>query len=302
MAPAAAIAASPVVAQSDAWDWRFTPYLWSAGIDGDVAIGPIGRDVDIEFADLLDVLAGAALFRVEGGNDAHGLLADFVWMRLEPDDELATIGGSAAAELDSAILDVGYLRRLERADLELGVRYWDFELELDPALLPEIVRDDSWVDGYVGVRFIRELDSDWLWQTRVNIGAGGSDFTFNAETHFAKRLSSGNRLVFGIKMLGIDYSDESAGLAPLAVDTTFVGGTIGFTFEYCSQMRAQGRPYISGTSSSIVVPGVTGVDLPSIGKIVCTHSMNGCGSPSSKPLSLRMLRMMRTGSTSASGS
>lgn len=231
MTVAVGAAAGEAMAQDAEWDWRFTPYLWSAGIDGDVAIGAIGRDVDIEFSDLLDVLAGSALFRVEGGNEDHGLLADFIWMRLEPDDELATVGGVAAADFDSVILDVGYLRKLDRADLELGVRYWDFELELDPALLPEIVRGESWVDGYVGVRLIREVGSNWFWQTRLNAGAGGSDFTFSAETHFAKELSSGNRLVFGVKMLAIDYSDESSGVAPLSVDTTFFGGTIGFTFE-----------------------------------------------------------------------
>ena len=39
--------------------------------------------------------------------------------------------------------------------------------------------------------------------------------------------------------------------------------------------RAHGRPYMSGTLYSIVVPGVTGVALPFTGKIVGTHSMNG---------------------------
>ena len=60
------------------------------------------------------------------------------------------------------------------ADVEIGVRYWDFELELDPALLPEIVRDDSWDDGYVGLRLLRDLGTDWLWQTRFNVGAGAN--------------------------------------------------------------------------------------------------------------------------------
>jgi hypothetical protein len=72
--------------------------------------------------------------------------------------------------------------------------------------------------------------------------------------------------------------------------------------QYCSQIRAQGRPYMSGTSSSITEPGATGVAVPWIGKIVCTHSMKGCGSPCSNPLIFTTLRMMRTGSMSASGS
>ena len=219
------------MAQDSAWDWQFTPYLWGAAIDGDVAIGPIGREVDVEFSEIVDVLAGAALFRVEGGNDDHGLITDFVWLRLEPEDEIATVGGVAAAEFDTVMADVGYVRKLDRIDLELGARYWDFELELDPALLPEIVRDDSWVDGYVGIRLVREIGSNWLWQTRLNVGAGGSDSTFGAETHFARRFDNDNALVIGFKALDVDYSNDSVGGTPFVIDTMFLGGTIGFMFD-----------------------------------------------------------------------
>jgi hypothetical protein len=219
------------MAQDSAWDWQFTPYLWGAAIDGDVAIGPIGREVDVEFSEIVDVLSGAALFRVEGGNDDHGFITDFVWLRLEPEDEIATVGGVAAAEFDTVMADVGYVRKLDRIDLELGARYWDFELELDPALLPEIVRDDNWVDGYVGIRLVREIGSNWLWQTRLNVGAGGSDSTFGAETHFALRFDNDNALVVGFKALDVDYSNDSVGGTPFVIDTMFLGGTIGFMFD-----------------------------------------------------------------------
>lgn len=62
----------------------------------------------IDFSDLVDLLAGAALIRTEGGNADHGLLID----------------------------------------LEFGVRYWDLEFGLDPALLPAVRRGDDWVDGF----------------------------------------------------------------------------------------------------------------------------------------------------------
>jgi hypothetical protein len=225
-----AIASGQAMAQEE-WNWTLTPYLWGAAIDGDVAIGPIAREVDMDFSEIVDVLAGAALFRVEGGNDDHGLMADLVWMRLEPEDEIATLGGVTEAEFDSTILEIGYLRKLDRVDLELGVRYWDFELELDPALLAAVKRDDSWVDGYIGVRFIREIGTNWLWQTRLNLGAGGSDSAFGAELHFAREVGGDNKLVFGFKALGIDYEEESVGGTPFVIDTMFLGGTIGFMFD-----------------------------------------------------------------------
>ena len=53
----------------------------------------VGRDVDVNFGDILDVLAGAALVHVEGGNGDDGVFGDFIWMSVEPEDEIATIGG-----------------------------------------------------------------------------------------------------------------------------------------------------------------------------------------------------------------
>lgn len=226
------IAAGAAMAQapSSEWDWQLTPYLWGAGIEGDIAIGPIGRDVEVDFSDLVDVLAGAALFRVEGGNDTHGVLADVVWMHLEPEDEIATVGGVAEAEFDSLFVDLGYLRKLDRIDLEIGVRYWDLELEITPAQIAGIERSDSWADGYVGIRVVRPIGTNWLWQTRFNVGAGSSDSAFDAETHFALRVGD-NRLVIGFKALGVDYREESVGGAPFEIDTTFLGATIGFMFD-----------------------------------------------------------------------
>jgi hypothetical protein len=43
---AALLAAAEGSAQE--WNWQVTPYLWGAGIEGDIAIGPVARDVDIQ--------------------------------------------------------------------------------------------------------------------------------------------------------------------------------------------------------------------------------------------------------------
>lgn len=219
----------PAAAQD--WDWQVTPYLWAAGIDGDVAIGPFGRGMEMDFSDLVDLLAGAALIRAEGGNADHGVLIDLVWLDLEPEDELATVGGVTEAKFESTTLELSYLRKLASLDIEFGLRYWDLEFELDPALLPAISRGDDWVDGFIGVRLIRNLGERWVWQTRLNAGAGGSDSTFGFETHFARELESGNRVVFGFKALGFDYDARDVAGLPVSLDTTLFGTTVGFMFD-----------------------------------------------------------------------
>ena len=79
----AALFASSASAQG--LDWRVTPYLWGSSIKGDIALGPIGRDVDVEFSDLLNVLSGAALLHVEAQSDNHVVFGDLVWLAMEPE-------------------------------------------------------------------------------------------------------------------------------------------------------------------------------------------------------------------------
>jgi hypothetical protein len=226
----AALAVTPGAFAQD-WDWKVAPYLWAAGIEGDVALGPIARDVDVEFSDLLHVLAGAALVHVEGSKGENTIFGDLVWMSLEPEDEIATIGGVTEASFDTLILEAGYVRELDNIGLELGVRYWDLELELDPALLAAVPRDDNWVDGFIGIRRNSEIGDKWTSTTSFDIGAGGSDFTWAFDLVYSLELKGGNRFATGFKVLDIDYEDDSVNGQLFRQDLTFLGATVGYVFD-----------------------------------------------------------------------
>ena len=226
----ALILAAPLANAQD-YDWSVTPYLWAAGIDGDVGLGPIETDASVDFSDLVDVLAGAALVHLEAQRDGYGFFGDLVYLSLEPDPETANVGGRTEAQFDTTIVELGYLRKGSRAGLELGIRYWDFELELQPTTLPTINRDTDWVDGFVGVRTSREINDKWNFTTRANIGAGGTDFTYGIDLTFGRELESGSQFVFGLKLLDIDYEDANVNGIPFSLDTMFLGGTIGYMFD-----------------------------------------------------------------------
>ena len=228
---AALTATSSALAQE--WDWKIAPYLWASGIEGDVALGGLARDVDVEFADLADVLAGAALVHVEGGNGQDGVFGDLVWMSLEPEDETATVGGTTEAKFDTLIVELGYVRELETIGIELGVRYWDLELELDPVLFSSgpVERSDSWVDGFIGIRRSHAIGDKWSSTSSFNVGAGGTDFTWAFNLVYARELDSGNSFVTGFKVLDIDYEEESVGGIPFRQDLTFLGATVGYVFD-----------------------------------------------------------------------
>jgi hypothetical protein len=225
----AALAAS-ASAFGQEWEWRIAPYLWATGIDGEVALGQSAHDVDVNFGDILDVLGGAALVHVEGSNGEDGVFGDLVWMSVEPEPEPGLVGGATEANLDTLIVELGYVRQLESIGLELGARYWDLELELDPALLPPIKGDDSWVDGFIGIRRNHDLGDKWSSTTSFNIGAGGSDFTWAFNLVYALEFDSGNRFAIGLKLLDIDYENGS-GASLFRQDLTFAGATIGYVFD-----------------------------------------------------------------------
>ena len=151
-------------------------------------------------------------------------------LSLEPDDEIATVGGVAEAQFDSTIIELGYARKLDVVGIEFGLRYWDFELEIDPALAASITRDDSWTDAFVGLRTETDL-GNWVFESRFNVGAGGSDFTYGVQLDFGREFDNDNRLVLGLKLLDIDYEEESVGGIPFVIDTMFIGGTLGYRFD-----------------------------------------------------------------------
>jgi hypothetical protein len=203
----AALLASPAAGQD--LDWRVTPYLWGSAIEGDIALGQLSRDVDVEFSELVNVLAGAALVHVEVARDDNVLFGDLVWLSVEPEEEIATVGGVAEAELESMILEVGYAHERDGFGLELGLRHWELDMEIDPAQLAAVERGDSWTDLFAGFRNARELGDKWTVTTRGNIGAGGADLALGFQIDFAREVGTGSAVVAGLKVLDIDYEDTN---------------------------------------------------------------------------------------------
>jgi hypothetical protein len=160
---------APVLADAESWDWRVTPYLWAAGINGDANIGPVRTDVDVGFDDILDALKFGAIFHVEAHQPTYGLFSDIVYLSLEPD----------GSEFKSLFLEAGAVWKVfgdQESGIEFGARYYDQELTIIPPNLDRIRRDESWADGFVGFRWLLPLGKRWSFMLRGNVGAGGSDF------------------------------------------------------------------------------------------------------------------------------
>lgn len=225
----AVFAAAPASAQQ--WDWKLTPYLWAAGLDGSASVGPVTVDTSVSFSDVVDILRGGGLVRLEAQKDRHGFYGDLVYLRLKEEEARDTIGGTLELKLDAIIVEGAYYYRVnETYALELGARYWDFETTLRPAILPSVIRSSDFVDAYVGFRSEFDLNQNWDLLFRGNVGGGGSDFTAGLQIDFRRSFASGNTLDIGFRALDLDY-ESGAGPAAVGLDLSMQGLAIGYTFD-----------------------------------------------------------------------
>ena len=225
----AIFAAAPSSAQN--WDWKLTPYLWAAGLDGSATVGATTGDVSVDFTDVLDILRGGGLVRIEAQTDRNGFYGDILYLRLKEEEARDTVGGSLELKLDALIAEGAYFYRMGNVyALELGVRYWDFETTLRPALLPEVKRASDVFDGFIGFRSEFEISEKWDMLFRGNVGGGGSDFSAGLQIDVRRRFANGNTLDIGFRALDIDY-EKGDGLAAVGLDMSMQGLAIGYTFD-----------------------------------------------------------------------
>jgi len=225
----AIFAAVPASAQQ--WDWKLTPYLWAAGLDGSATVGPLTGDVSVSFSDVLDILRGGGLVRLEAQTDRHGFYGDLVYLRLKEEEARDTVGGSLELKLDAMIAEGAYFYRIgDQYAIEFGARYWDFETTLRPALVAAVTRSNDFVDAFVGFRSEFDINDKWDLLFRGNVGGGGSDFSAGLQLDFRRSFANGNTLDIGYRALDIDFEDGS-GLLTTGLDLSMQGLAIGYTFD-----------------------------------------------------------------------
>jgi hypothetical protein len=75
------------------------PYLWAAGIEGDVSIGNIDAGIDIDFGDILDNLDFAGQAYIEARNRKFGFFVDPTYMKLSSDAEVGPFDIDVTTEM-----------------------------------------------------------------------------------------------------------------------------------------------------------------------------------------------------------
>lgn len=243
----------PVAAAKEAngWQVQVVPYLWFAGIDGDVSVGRIEASLDLDFKDWIEDFKFGAQGYIEARKGKLGFFLDSTYLKLESD---ADVGRFIDIEVETELwlVDFGVLYQIGKwpygkskdsgTELVLigGGRYLELESEIgltlsQIALLPgvsltaerETSRDVT--DPIVGARIRTDLSEKLRFVLRGDIGGfgAGTEFSWNIQAALGYELSDSITGWAGYRHLDIDLDEDN-----LDAEIAMSGPQLGVSFRF----------------------------------------------------------------------
>jgi len=211
----------------DQWAFRITPYLWFAGIKGDVSTIP-----------------GAPVTPIEvSASDALKDTQAYVYTDVESDTTVVPdpINLTLKSVSKSTIASAGYSYEFYNKDRAsagafLGARYWKVDTYLEfggglGVLAGRNIRNaESWVDPMIGIRGTTALGGSNFFVSGI-LGAGGfgvgSDHFYDASLHLGYQWSKLLGTTLGYRLFDVKYEDGS-----FLYDVRQDGWLLGISFAF----------------------------------------------------------------------
>lgn len=240
--------AAPAPAQ-DGWVFSLSPYLWGAGLQGDVGLfGQQPVDVDMSFGDIFGDLRFGGMMVAEAHNGTWGIFADLIYVDVEAEQTVTrTIAGvpaalSASVETSSLTATImGEYRVVSQPsgtlDLMAGARIWSVDNDIAISLtaggapIAGLSGSDgsTWVDPMLGIRGRFDMTRSWYltgWGMVGGFGAG-SDITWDVLGGVGYQWNDWLSTVVGYRALGVDYEDDG-----FVYDVVQHGPAVGVVFRF----------------------------------------------------------------------
>ena len=221
----------------DEWQFTLSPlFLWGMNVDGSAQIGPVEAPVGVNFDDVLENMNGVFTVHFEAKKRDWTFFAEYQYVDLQPSFD-TPVGPIADLDLTVQMGELGVAYRVatfKTTDVELlaGARYsrQDIEIDFDPG--PEVIdTNESWWDGFFGLRVFAPINDKWTFIGRGDIGAGGSDFVWNIAAIVDYRFRDWGSVFFGYRWLDYDY-DSGSGKDRYAYDAMQQGPLAGLSFHW----------------------------------------------------------------------
>jgi len=215
----------------DGWQYELTPYLWAAGMKGDVRLGNLPTThVDVGFSEIWDHLDFGAMAAFEARRGRWGWLADLVYMKVSagttssrtlPGPGGATLTVGSTLKLEQTVLSLGPAYRVSDGPIAVdalgGLRYVNIDAgaRIEGSLFGQagvVARsgDKDWVDPYVGVRVQYPFAERWTALAYLDVGGFGigSKFAWQAIVGASHDFSKTVSARFGYRLMDVDYDKD----------------------------------------------------------------------------------------------
>jgi hypothetical protein len=180
----APVKAPPVPAPLSAWSFEFSPYLWAAGIKGDVALGPMAPlvGVDVGFDTILKHLHMTFMGVFEARYEQWGLIADISYLseRVPATGPLGFVNAKLEDKTFFGTFAAAYRivdQRTFWIDAVAGGRAWwrsdTLNITAPGPVGLSISRDKSWFDPIIGVRARTYATPQLFFQAYADVGGFG---------------------------------------------------------------------------------------------------------------------------------
>lgn len=228
---------------AEAEDWRFSvvPYVWLAGLSGDVATLPglPPAEIDLSFSDVLENLDIAAFGVGEARRGDLFLRAELSFARIGASADTpgpAFSGADLTSKTTTASLMVGHTLAdgaSSRLEGFAGLRGWivDTELDLNAGVLAarRVSESESFIDPIVGLSGTYRVAPDWTLGASGSIGGFGvgADIEWGLTGLVTWEAGDSWALVFGYRYLAVDYEDGD-----FVFDVAQQGPLLGARFDF----------------------------------------------------------------------
>jgi hypothetical protein len=237
--PTKAVAYPAPPQPQNGWTFEFSPYLWAAGLKGNVDLGPLAPPVrvDVGFDQVLEHLHMTFMGTFEARYGKLGLIADTAYLseKVSATGPLGFVNGNLDDKTFFGTFAAAY-RIFDQpkswVDVVAGARVWWRSDTLDitapgPASL-SVSRDQSWVDPIVGIRARAYVTPEFYLQFYGDIGGFGvaakSDWQVAGLIGYQYNPSA--TFFAGYRYLSVDYNRNN-----YLFDLNLSGPIFGVTFK-----------------------------------------------------------------------
>lgn len=229
---AAALAiAGATHANAEEWEVTLTPYIWAAGIDGDIEVGSASANVSASFSDIIENvnMTGMAMLEANNGRWVNWMQVDY--LSLEGDDvEIGPLNGKIESDVTMLAAGTGYRFQTSgrsTIDLMIGLRYFDMDNQLRINGVGERSGGADLVDAIITLRPRFIINEQWSFSPTLSIGTGDTDVVWEMAPQFLYTFSDTFDMRFGYRNLNYDFKDGSD-----EVDISIAGPIIGLGIRF----------------------------------------------------------------------